>query len=117
MRSQIHAASASRSSNSRASRSPRSQLWCPAATIAFGSRCTGGDALGDRAPDFDDALARAEVVVERDLPDAGVPVRERDDVRDLAAAPLVDRLVVVADDAEVRAELRRARGRVAPAAG
>ena len=38
------------------------------------------------------------------LPDAGVAVGERDDVRDLAAAPLVDRLVVVADDAQVRAE-------------
>ena len=39
--------------------------------------------------------------------DAVVPVGERDDVRDLAAAPLVDRLIVVADDAEVRAELRQ----------
>ena len=67
----------------------------------------GGDALGDRPAEFDDALARAEVVVERDLPDAVVAVRERDDVRDLAAAPLVDRLVVVADDAQVRAELRQ----------
>ena len=48
--------------------------------------------------------ARPEVVVEGDLPDAGVPARERDDVRHLAAAPLVDRLVVVAHHAEVRAE-------------
>ena len=58
-------------------------------------------------PDLDDALARAEVVVERDLADAVIAVGEGDDVGDLAAAPLVDRLVVVADDAEVRAELRQ----------
>ena len=68
----------------------------------------GGDALGDRAAELDHALARPEVVVERDLPDAGVALRERDDVRDLAAAPLVDRLVVVADDAQVRAEPHQA---------
>ena len=92
--------------SSSASRSPRSQLWWPAATIAFGSRLLGRDALGDGAADLDDALARAEVVGEGHLSDAVVAVGERDDVGDLAAAPLVDRLVVVADDAEVRAELR-----------
>ena len=69
------------------------------------SRCPVGDALGDRPAELDDALARAEVVGEGDLPDAVVAVVEGDDVGDLAAAPLVDRLVVVADDAEVRAEL------------
>src|SRR5437763_729425 len=34
-------------------------------------------------------------------------VGEGDDVGDLAASPLVDRLIVVADDTEVRAELRQ----------
>jgi len=67
----------------------------------------GGDPLRNRSPDFDHALARAEVLSERHLVDVVVPVGERDDVRDLAAAPLVDRLIVVADDAEVRAKLRQ----------
>ena len=87
---------------------PAPSVWCPAAHHRLRQPLAGGDPLGDRSPDLDDALARAEVLVERDLLDAGVPVGERDDVRDLAAAPLVDRLIVVADDAEVRAELRQA---------
>ena len=107
MRSQIHAASASSSAKSRAIRSPRTQLWCPARTIAFGRRLPAGIRSAIDLPDLDHALARAEVLGERHLVDAVVPVGERDDVRDLAAAPLVDRLIVVADDAEVRAELRQ----------
>ena len=79
----------------------------PARTIAFGRRSPAGIRSATDLPDLDHALARAEVLGERHLADAGVPVGERDDVRDLAAAPLVDRLVVVADDAQVRAELRQ----------
>ena len=74
--------------------------------MALGSRLVIRDPLGDRAPDFDDTLARAEVLRERDLADAGVAVLKGDDVGDFAPAPLVDRLVVVADDTQVRAELR-----------
>ena len=68
----------------------------------------GGYALGDGSAELDHALARPKVVVQDDLLDAGIAARERDDVRDLAAAPLVDRLIVVADDAEVRAKLHEA---------
>src|SRR5207253_1792551 len=69
---------------------------------------TGGYPLGDRAAEFDDALARPKVVVQDYLSDAGIAARERDDVRDLAATPLVYRLVVVSDDAKVRPEPHQA---------
>ena len=108
MRSQIHAASASRVVERQGEQVAALPRLVPAATIAFGSRSPAGMRSAIERPELDDALARAEVVVEVDLADTGVPVGERDDVRDLAAAPLVDRLVVVADDAEVRAELRQA---------
>ena len=108
MRSQIQAASSRSSAKSRAIMSPRSPLLVTSPHHRLRQPIASRDALGDRAPDLDDALARAEVLGERDLPDAGVAVAEGDDVGDLAAAPLVDRLVVVADDAQVRAELRQA---------
>ena len=105
MRSQIHAASSSSSAKSRAIKSPRSQRLVPGAHHRLRQTTAGGDPLRDRPAYLDHAFARAEVLGERHLVDAGVPVGEGDDVRDLAAAPLVDRLVVVSDDAEVRAEL------------
>ena len=63
-----------------------------------------GNALGDGLAELDDALARSEVVVEGDLRDGLVAFGEPDDVGDLAPSPLVNGLVVVAYDAEVRAE-------------
>ena len=63
------------------------------------------DPFGDGAANLDDTPAGPEVVIEGDLLDVGVAIGERDDVRYLAAAPLVDRLVVVPDDAQVRTEL------------
>ena len=72
---------------------------------SLGQPLPSGDPLGDRPAEFDDALAGAEVVGESDLPNARVAIRERDDVGDLTAAPLVDGLVVVADDTQVRAEM------------
>src|SRR4051794_35523314 len=67
----------------------------------------GWNARGYRLPHLDYAFARTKVLRERHLMDAVVPVGERDDVRHFAASPLIDRLVVVADHAEVRAELRK----------
>lgn len=64
-----------------------------------------GVALDDLAGGFDDADAAAEVFVELDLLDVWVTLGEGDDVFDFAAAPLVDGLVVVADDAEGGAEV------------
>ena len=73
-------------------------------------RQRAGQSQGARRPvfDLDDAFARAEVPGEGYLPDADVAVLEGNDVRDVASPPLVDRLVVVADNTEVRAELREA---------
>src|SRR5688500_12044773 len=56
---------------------------------------TGGDALGDRAAELDHATTRPKVVIQNDLPEARVPLPERDDVRHLTSAPLVNGLVVV----------------------
>ena len=82
-------------------------VWCPAATIAFGSRSPAGMRSATDRPTSTTPSLERKLSSSVDLPDAGVAVGERDDVRDLAAAPLVDRLVVVADDAQVRAELRQ----------
>ena len=51
----------------------------------------------------EDRLRRAVVALERDDLGRGEVVLEVEDVADLGAAPAVDRLVVVADDAEVAA--------------
>ena len=56
------------------------------------------------ARDRHDALARAEVLLEPNLGDRRVAVLEGQDVAHVAAAPLVDRLVVVTDDADAGAE-------------
>ena len=61
--------------------------------------------LADEVPgDSHHALARAEVFLQPDLRDAGIAVLETQDVAHVAAAPLVDRLVVVADDADAGAQ-------------
>ena len=62
--------------------------------------------LSDELPgDCHHALAGAEVLLEPDLLDAGVALLEVQDVADVAAAPLIDRLVVVTDDADAGAQL------------
>ena len=96
-----------------ASRSPP-HVWWLAAIIAFGSR-SSGDALGDRAAEFDDAWLDRKLWSRVTCRTPGVPGRERDDVRHLAAAPLVNRLVVV-DHARFAPNRTRLRT-VAPAAG
>ena len=63
------------------------------------------DQAGHRLPKLDDALAGTEVLAQGHLGDIVVAIGEGHDVADLAAPPLVDRLVVVAHHAEVRAEL------------
>ena len=107
MRSQIQVASSHSSVNSRASMSPR----CHA-----GDQLAPSPSKADRPSGMRSAIERptrrplagAEVLSEGDLPDAVVAVLKCDDVRDLAPTPLVDRLVVVADDTQVGAELREA---------
>lgn len=54
---------------------------------------------------FHDAETAAEVFIEADLGNVKVAVGESDDILDLAAAPLVDGLVVVTDDTKVGAEV------------
>ena len=68
-------------------------------------RETRGVLLDEGAGRLDDAVARAEVLLQGDLLDGRVALVEREDVLDVAAAPLVDRLVVVADHADPRAQL------------
>src|SRR5579859_1636450 len=60
--------------------------------------------LGDGPPERHDPLRRTEVVVKRDTANPGLALDETEYVRDRAAAPLVDRLVVVTDHTEVRTE-------------
>src|SRR5829696_987444 len=60
--------------------------------------------LGDGLAEPHDAGAGTKIVGQGDAVDAVVPLGEGEDVGDLAAAPLVDRLVVVTNDAEVGAE-------------
>ena len=64
-----------------------------------------GVLLGDGLAEGDDSPAGAEVVVEGHPLHAGAALDEREDVRYRAATPLVDRLVVVADDTQVGSEL------------
>ena len=62
-------------------------------------------ALDDGEGGVNNGRAAAEVFVEANLFDVGVMVGEFDDVADVAAAPLVDGLVVIADNADVVAKL------------
>ncbi len=82
---------------------------------AHGGLRVGGDhvlrqalaVLRDEVPrELDHRAARSEVLLEPDRADPGIPPREVEDVGDVGAVPLVDRLVVVADDAEPRPEAR-----------
>lgn len=54
---------------------------------------------------FHHAFAAAEVLGQRNPRDAGIAVGKADDVGDVAAVPLVDGLVVVADHAQLGAEV------------
>jgi hypothetical protein len=61
--------------------------------------------LPDEIPsDSHHTFARAKVLLEPNLRHAGIAVFEAQDVTDVAAAPLIDRLVVVAYDADARAQ-------------
>ena len=83
--------------------SPRSYGWCPAATMFFGSRSGSLSAATSRPSatiPCDERKLSSSVTVRT----PALPLDERQDVGHRAAAPLVDRLVVVADHAQVRAE-------------
>ena len=54
--------------------------------------------------DLDDADARPKVLLETDLGDVGISALESGNVLDGGSAPLVDRLIVVADHAEICAQ-------------
>ena len=63
----------------------------------------GDEPRGDR----EDVAARAVVALEPDDPRARKILLEAEDVVDVGAAPAVDRLIVVADAADVAAPLRQ----------
>src|SRR5690606_18098968 len=63
----------------------------------------GRDLLDDVASEIDDGGTGAEVLIQGDAVDVGVAALDREDVLDGTATPLIDRLVVVADHAQVRA--------------
>jgi len=82
--------------------------------VVVGLRPSGGHLLGEAvavlrdevAREGDDAARGAEVLLEADGADVGVALGEGEDVADGGAVPLVDALVVVADDAEPGPEAR-----------
>jgi len=115
MRSAIHLASSAGSLSSTATRSPRSQVWWPAATIAPSAAVAGPGCAGRRTCRPRRRLARSEVVVEGDLLDALVAFGEPDDVGHLAAAPLVNGLVVVPRRRRGSRRTARGRAQAAPA--
>ena len=71
--------------------------------------CRGGPRLWAISPEAAPRIwrGRAVVVLEPDDPGAGKVALEAQDVADLGAAPAIDRLVVVADAAEIAVLLRQ----------
>ena len=64
--------------------------------------------MGDKNPGrLDNSFTASEILLKTNGFHRSITFLERNDVRDISAPPLVDRLIIVADDADVGADLRQ----------